>query len=144
MKRFIQCVCFVLVIAMFLPVSAMAVESPNPRGSDYFMKYSCYLWEVSDTQFQIWFDISALDTMDILGSSSITLYQSDDEINWTPVKTYTKESYSQMTGTNRLRYANYVTYNYSSGYSYYADVVFYAKKGSGSATMTISTPIEAF
>lgn len=143
MRRFIQCICFVLVIAMFLPVSAMAVEAPNPRGSDYFMKYSCYLWEVSDTQFQIWFDITALDIMDELGSSEITLYRSSDQINWTPVKTYTKSNYSQMIGTNELRYANCVSYNYTSGY-YYADVKFYAKKGSGSSTMTISTPIEAF
>ena len=144
MKRFIRCVCLTLVLAMFLPLSAMADDVQQQRGSDYFAKYGCYLWEVSDSQFQIWFDITALDTMDELGASEITLYRSSDQVNWTPVKTYLKANYSQMVDTNRLRYTNCVTYNnYTSGY-YYADVVFYAKKGSGTATMTISTPIEAF
>ena len=144
MKRFVQCVCVVLVLATILAIPAAAAESAGQRGSDYFMKYSCYLWEISDTQFEIWFDIVALDTMDELGVSEIKLYRSSDKVDWTRVKTYTKDSYSQMTDTGRLRYADCVTYTYTSGYYYYAEVKFYAKKGSGTATMTIDTPIEAF
>lgn len=140
MKRFTQCVCFILVFSMMLavPVSAAEVE---PRASDYFGKFSAYLWEVSDTQFQVWFDVTAVRRMDELGASVIIVQRSSDAVNWKDMQTYTKESYSQMTTTvGTASHSGYVTYNNAeTGYYYRAYVKFYAKDSSGSATYSCYT-----
>lgn len=136
MKRFSQIVCVVLVFATVLGTSAFAAEPVEPRGSNYFMSSSVYFWHVSGSQYQIWFDVTAKDTMSELGTSQIIVERSSDLINWTPVKTYYKSGNSQMTtSAGTVRYANYVTYYPASGYAYRAIVTLYAKNSSGYGEM---------
>ena len=63
MKRFIQIVSLCLVLSVVLVMPAAAAGS-MARASDYFGAFSCYLWKTSSTQFQVWFDVTALHTMD--------------------------------------------------------------------------------
>lgn len=144
MKRITQIVCIILIIATVFAIPVAALEYENQRGSNYFMRYSVYLHEVSNSQFEVWFDVTALDIMDEVGVSEIQVQRSTDQVNWTTVKTYTKENYSQMTATNRGSYANCVTYNYTSGYYYSAIVELYAKDGSSYGKMDVATPIEFY
>ena len=52
MKRFTQIICLLLIAAMVLAIPAFAAE----QASIFFSSHSCYLWEVSDSEFQVWFD----------------------------------------------------------------------------------------
>lgn len=140
MKRFSQCVCLLLVVAMVFAMPVLAAETVDQRSSAYFMNFSVYLWEIEGSKFEVWFDITAVETMDELGTKTIKVQRSTDEENWTTVKTYQKADYPQMVDSNRLGYANCVTYSYTNGYYYRAVVVLYAKKGTGTGELTVVTP----
>lgn len=133
MKRFISIVCLILVLSTCL-VIPVAAQEVTPYASNYFMSYSTYLWKTSSTEFQIWFDVTAVGGMDKLGVSYIEVQQSSDNANWTSVATYDKDDYTQLVASGTGRHESYVTYsNYQSGYYYRAYVEFYAKKGTGTA-----------
>lgn len=131
MKRLINCVCLILVMVLLLSTTALAADS---RASNYFMATSTYIDKVSSTRYDIWFDVTAVKTMSQLGVKTIRVERSTDRVNWTTVKTYSKDDYSQMIDTNSAYHDGYVTYYGSSNYYYRAYVVFYAKNSSGSAT----------
>lgn len=121
MKRLTRIVCLILIMSMVLAVPAMAAE----RASTFFGSHSCYLWEISDSTFQVWFDVTAVRGMDVLGASKIVVQRSTDRVNWEAVATY----YDRY-GYNTSSYGTYVTYSSaSSGYYYRAQVTFYAQDG---------------
>lgn len=132
MKRFTQLVCLLLVCSMILAVPAFAAESTT-RASNYFGETSCYLWKTSSTEFQVWFDVTAIKTMEELGTSVIIVQRSSDTENWENMKTYYKEDYGQMICKNTVAHASYVTYTATPGYYYRAYVKFYAKLDNGTA-----------
>ena len=134
MKRFIRIVSAILAMVALLAVPAQASEAVDPRGSSYFGSASAYLWHVSGTTFEVWFDVTAVRGMDEIGASSIAIQRSTDNQNWTTVKTFSKSNYSNMTDFDTCAHASYVTYTGSAGYSYRARVTIYARDGSGSAT----------
>lgn len=134
MKRFTQCVCLILVMSLTLVIPVMAAES-TPWASNYFGSRSCYLWDVSSTGFQVWFDVTAVRRMTELGASTIKVQVSDDTVNWTTVKTYNKADYPSMTTTAYTAgHAGYVNFDDVETDNYYrAYVEFYAADGNGSA-----------
>ncbi|MBO4938112.1 MAG: hypothetical protein J6C98_03810 [Oscillospiraceae bacterium] len=133
MKRFYRCVCLLLVMTMLMAVPAFAAEA---RASDYFWSSSVYLDKRSTVTFEAWFDVDAVSTMDVLGASEIKIQQSSDGENWTTVKTFTKESYSNLICKDTASHASYVTYTGTAGYYYRAKITLYAKKGTGSGEWT--------
>lgn len=140
MKRFISCLCLILVCSMILAVPAMAAENGNQRASDYFMSYSAYFEHTSGNQYEIWFRVTALDEMDQLGVKTIRLKRSTDEVNWSTIATYNKDNYSQMVNKNgAVTHAGYVPCTCTSGYYYMAEIELYAKDGNSTATMTVGT-----
>lgn len=142
MKRFLRMICIVLVFATLCSTTAFAAEKPAPRASNFFMSSSVYFWNVSANQYQIWFDVTAVGGMTELGVSEIRVERSTDLVNWTPVRTYYKSDYPQMTTkTETAFYANYVTYYPSSGYAYQATVTLYARNSSGTGEMDVYTAI---
>lgn len=142
MKRFLRMICLVLVFATLCSTTAFAAEKPTPRASNFFASYSVYFWNVSSNQYQIWFDVTAKGGMNELGASKIVVERSTDLVNWTPVRTYNKSDYTQMTTKQTTAsYANYVTYYPSSGYAYSATVTLYARNSSGTAEMDTYTAI---
>ena len=125
MKRITQIVCMLLLVSMILAIPAFAEE----RASSFFSAHSCYLWEISDSEFQVCFNVTAVDAMDILGASEIKVQRSTDRSNWETVATY-----NDVYGYDRSYYSDEVTYSSAtSGYYYRARVTFYAKKGNGIA-----------
>lgn len=142
MRRSSQIICIILVMAMLFTTTAFAAEVPNPRASNFFMSSSVYFWHVSGSQYQIWFDVTAVAGMNELGANKITVERSTDLVNWSSVKTYNKSSYPQMTTTTTTgSYDNYVTYYAADGYAYRAIVELYAKNSSGSGYMTETTAL---
>ena len=141
MKRFTNCICILLVCVMMFTTTAFAAETVDPRASMFFSASSVYFWNTSGNNYQIWFDVTSKGTMTELGASEIQVQRSTDERNWTTVRTYYKENYSQMTDTNTTRHADCVSYTATSGYSYRAIVTLYARNSSGSGYMQEVTEI---
>lgn len=123
MKRFIQLVCLVLIASMLLAVPAYAAE----QASDFFAAHSCYLWEVSDSAFQVCFNVTAVGGMDVLGASEIKVQRSSNGVSWETVATY-----YDYYGYDRSYYSKEITYSsVTSGYYYRAKVTFYAQDDTG-------------
>lgn len=126
MKRFIQLISLLLIVSTFLTISAFAAE----QASDFFGSHSSYLWEVSDSEFQVWFRVTAVEGMDVLGVSEIKVQRSTDKSNWSTVQTYGGQ-YDYDTSF----YSGHVTYSSAeAGYYYRARVTYYAENSSGTAT----------
>ena len=141
MKRLAQLICIVLVFVTVFSTVAFAAETPQPRASMFFGASSVYFWHVSGNDYQVWFDVTALSTMQKLGASKIRVQRSTDEVNWTTVQTYNMEDYSQMTTSNAATYINKVPFSATTGYSYRAIVTLYAKNSSGTGEMNEYTAI---
>lgn len=137
MKRFLRLVSLVLVMAMVVsvPVYAAEQEEATPYSSAFFASYSTYLYKISSIQFEVWFEVSATGKMTELGVSQIKVQRSADKENWTTMKTYTPDNYSQMLCSNTSTHASCVTYAGTPGYYYRAYVTFYAKNSSGTGEL---------
>ena len=133
MNRFVRIVCFSLVVFMLISIPAYAVDDLNNRASNYFAAHSVYLYKTSSTQFQAWFEVTAVGTMQKVGASTIKVQRSTDKSNWTTVATYEMEDYSNMVASNTSGHESYVTYTYTTGYYYRAYVELYAKNSNGTA-----------
>ena len=131
MKRFTRCICLLLVCVMMFSTTAFAAETADSRASDYFWSSSVYFWNTSGRNYEIWFDVTAVGTMAELGTSKIQVQRSTDESNWTTVRTYYKEDYSQMIDTNTVHHGDCVPFTATTGYCYRAIVTLYAKNSSG-------------
>lgn len=138
MKRFVNCICILLVCVMVFSTTAFAAES---RGSIYFGGSSVYFWKSSGNNYQIWFDVTAVGTMAELGASEIIVERSTDLVNWSTVRTYYKSNYPQMTGSNTVGYANYVPFTATDGYYYRAVVFLYARNSTGTGNMIETTSV---
>lgn len=139
MKRFTQLICLLLVVSTIFVIPVYAVENQTPRASNYFSSRLGYLHKTTGSQFQIWFEVTSVKTMDELGTSQITIQRSTDDTNWTDMMTFYKSAYPQMTGDDTTHYENYVTYTGTSGYYYRAYILFYAKKDNGEAEYEYTT-----
>lgn len=129
MKRFTRIVSFIIVVAIILAFPAYAVEE-SQRASLFFASYRAYCYKASSTDLRVYFSVVATGAMDELGTSSIKVQRSSDGTNWTTMKTYTKENYSQMIDTDATFHSGYISYTATVGYYYRAYVTFYAKDGS--------------
>lgn len=129
MKRFLRCICLVLVMSMLLAIPAFATETIDSRASSFFTKSSVYLCNVSGTSFEAWFDVTGTGTMDMIGAEFIKIQQSSDDTNWTTVKTFSRSTYSSLVDTNTTVHAAGVSYTATGGYYYRAYIQLYAKKG---------------
>ena len=67
MKRVVKCICVFLVLIISLSTTAFAAESVTPRASNYFMRYTAYLYQATSTKFEVWFSVTAVEEMDKLG-----------------------------------------------------------------------------
>lgn len=131
MKRFIRCICAVLVFAIILSMPVFAETTTEPRASRFFVRHITYLYKISTTGFEVWFDVVALGQMEELGAKTIKVERSLDGENWTTMRTYEKEDYTQMIRENATGYAACVTYYGTPGYYYRALVTYYAKNSTG-------------
>lgn len=131
MKRFLKAVCLILVFSLAFAIPASATEVA-PYASNYFMSYNTYLWNGTSSSFEVWFSVTAVGVMEELGVNYIDIERSSDGQNWTVVKTYSKDNYSNLVAYNTTYHSGHVTYtNVQSGYQYRAYVDFYAKNSSG-------------
>ena len=129
--RVFRIAALLLAIVMLLPVGAMAAEA---RSSLYLHSYSAYVYPAGWGKVQVWFDITGTGTMDEIGALQIWLYESKDNENWTWIKTYEHQDYSDMLGYNNFSHSGHIEYGGTIGRYYKAYVCVWAgKNGDGDA-----------
>lgn len=135
MKTFVKLICVILTLAICLAVPVSAETAVNSRSSLFFHEISTYIYRLNDTQFQVWFDVAAVETMQEIGACKITVQRSTDGENWQNMFSYLPEYYPQMIDYNTGCHGAYVPYHGTQGYYYRAFVTFYAKNSSGSGKL---------
>lgn len=131
MKRLLRLVCILVVFVMLLTIPAYA-EVQSERASLYFSAYRAYCHAVSSTKIEVNFTVIGAGIMEELGASRILVQQSSDQTNWTTVKTFSRDSYSNMIATDTGSYGATLSCDVTAGNYYRAYVTFYAKNNSGS------------
>lgn len=129
----------ILVVALVCPVGVNAVE---PRASDYLAMYSAYVYPAGWGKVQVWFDVDGTGYMDEIGALEIYLYESKDNENWTWVKTFEHQDYTDMLEYNDYTYMSHVEYNGTIGRYYKAYVCVWAGKNGDGDTRYFWTPAE--
>lgn len=81
--------------------------------------------------------------MDVIGASTIYIYESTDGRSFTKVATYKSENFPAMLGSGTTYYETPVTYLGKPGYYYYASVYCYAEKDGGSDTGHYDTSVKS-
>lgn len=135
MKHYIRCTCILLALVMVLATTAFAAEPVEPKASNFFMGSSVYLCNISGNTFEAWFQVTGVGGMDVIGAKTIKIQRSADGNNWTTMRTYSMDSYSNLVDYNTGTHAAGVSYTGSSGYYYRAYIQLYAKSGVNTATM---------
>ena len=139
MKRFIRLVCLVTVMALLLAVPALAAEEVAPRASHYISSTCVYLYQVTSTEFEVWYEVFAIGVMNEVGAYSIRVQESTDGQNWTTVKTFYASDTPSMVIENDIAHAGYVTYNGISGRYYRARIILFAANSSGEGHVSDTT-----
>lgn len=128
-------------IAILLAVSlAIALTccfaAASITASDYLAEYGAALIATENKgQYDIFFDITATRTSDSLGVSQIKIYKS----NGTYVTTIKGTVANGLIIEDDCSHTGVYTRYGVSGNSYYAEVTFFAERGGGSDSRTITT-----
>ena len=120
-----------LALTFICPIHAGAVE---PRASDYLDSYNAYPYAAGWGKIQIWFNVTADNYMDDIGSLKIMIYESTDNTNWTWVETFTHNTTAGMLAQNQIVYQSHVEYQGVIGRYYKAYVCIWAGKDGGGDT----------
>ncbi len=134
MKRTTRLVCLLLSVVLLLtaPAHAAQREVASTYSSSYFASWDPSIYQVTSQNFEVWFDVVAVETMLELGVSRIEIHRSVNLKDWITVKTFWPNDYPQMICENTGFHGGYVTYTGIPGYYYRAYVVFYARKSATS------------
>ena len=135
MKNFLRLICVILVLSICMALPASADAGENARASNYFHQISTYIHRLNDTQFEVWFDVSGVESMQEIGASKITVQRSADGENWQNMFTYRAEYYPQLIDYNTVEHGACIPYHGTLGYYYRGFVTFYAKNSSGIGEM---------
>ena len=133
MKMFMRRVSMLMAIVLLVTCVAYAADGIEPRGSNYFICASVYLYREnpSDRTFAACFDVSGTHTMEKIGARLLKIQRSSDGVNWTTVRTYRMADYPEMICENTFQHDHYFYYTGTAGYYYRMYVELYAEDSSG-------------
>ena len=134
MKRFTRMISMILAFTLILAIPGLAAESASPRASNFFIKSSVYLCNVSGASFEAWFDVTGVGIMDSIGANFIKIQRSPDGVNWTTMRTFSKEDYPSLVGSSTGTHAAGISYTGTRGFYYRAFIRLYAKNSTGNGT----------
>jgi len=118
---------------MITPIytSAEVFSGNSTQASDYLAAYHGYIAKSGNT-IQTVFSVTGTGMMEEIGAWKITLYESTDGTNYSPVHYYTYDNYSNMIAYNTSYHSGYVEHAGNANYSYKAYICVIAGKGTGS------------
>lgn len=134
MKRFIRCVCLMLVFFLVMAIPVYATDGRSMDASHYFSYTNAYLTKISGTTFRINYHVNGTGTMDEIGVSYLEIQESSDDSDWDTVATY-----YDLINYDTFSYADYFTYTGISNKYYRAYVKFYAMDDTGIGYYTYYT-----
>lgn len=123
-----------VILAASPAVNAEALDSVQPRASDYLDSYQSYIYPAGSGKIQVWFSVTADDYMDQVGALRIFIYESTDNINWTYVETFSHAENTNMLVDDDYFHMDHVTYQGVAGRYYKAYVCIWAGKDGGGDT----------
>ena len=129
-------IAILLVVVSVFPVNVLAAEAETvqPRASYYLSSYSAYVYPAGSGRVEVYFSVNGTNIMDEIGALTIQLYESKDNTNWTWVKTYASNYYSNMLEYDDYYHGSYVTYQGIGGRFYKAYICVWAGKDGGGDT----------
>lgn len=132
----IRMMALLLVIALTVPMGAgaSAVETVQPRASDYLSSYNAYVYPAGNGKIQVWFSVFGTRYMDTLGALTIRIYESTDNSTWTWKKSFSNGNYPSMIGYDDIYHSGHVDYQGVVGRYYRAYVTIWAGKDGGGDT----------
>ena len=86
-------------------------------------------------------DVDGVRRMTQIGASTIFLYESQNGVDFTRIKTYNYEDYPEMMGSGKHFYEDVVTYNGVAGRYYYAIAFCYAGDSTGYDEQSYTTSV---
>lgn len=136
MKQLIRILSFALILSMGLSGIAGAASGTEaaPCSSEYIESAIASISKSGNTLY-VTFTVLGTGTMTTLGASSVKIYTSGGSL----VKTFWGSSTPSLQGSNQKSYTGSVSYEGTSGTTYYAVVTAYAKNSSGSDTLKRTT-----
>lgn len=142
--RFFSMIAIVLVLAFVMPIPSYAAvpDTVEPLASDYLISYTSYIGPVGDGKVQVWFRVTGKGYLADIGTTIIRLYESTDNENWTRVKTFLYEDYSNMLSHNDSHHMSYVEYQGVAGRYYKAYVCIWAGDETAGDARYMWTPVE--
>lgn len=146
MKRksvFLRLVSLALACIIMISAGGVAAEASSitPYASSYLTSYNTYICAMGSGDLQIWFTVVGDTDMDDIGTLSIMLYESTDNINWSWKKTFLHEDYEQMLISGIVN-SDYVPYDGVAGRYYKAYVCIYAGIGNNGDSRYMWTSVE--
>ena len=142
MKRYTRLIIVLVVLCLTLSVPVTAQATDNQRASLFFFAHSVYIYKTGANTYNACFDVTGNGSMQEIGARSLAIQQSSDGVNWTTIRTYTREYYPQMIAQNTGTHYWYFSRSATSGCCYRLEVVLWAKDYRGSGEITVySDPV---
>ncbi len=138
MKRIISIFLSCIVGITMLFTIASAVNIDLMRASEYFDKLDVWVESVGSGTIRIYADIKATRQMSRIGMDEIEI-QCLSSGKWRTVDTISGTTRNGMLESNTSSYSGSYEYDGSSGKTYRAIVTAYAKNGSGSDSVSVTT-----
>lgn len=140
----IRILTILLVVSLISPTAVFAAvpDEVQPLASNYLTSYTSYVGSVGGGKVQVWFRVTGTGYMADIGTTIIRLYESTDNENWTRVKTFLYEDYSNMLSHNDSHHMSYVEYQGVAGRYYKAYVCIWAGDETTGDARYMWTPVE--
>lgn len=145
-KKFciVRILAILLVISLISPTTALAAvpDELQPLASNYLTSYTSYIGSVGGGMVQVWFRVTGTGYMADIGTLSIILYESTDNVNWTRVHSFLYQDYPNMLSHNDSHHMSYVEYQGVAGRYYKARVCIWAGDETTGDARYMWTPVE--
>lgn len=135
-KKLVRNIALFLTLTLVLSVTVFATDV---RASERFKTYTADLFAGNDGNIYVLFSVTTSRTMDVIGTSSITI-QRYDNAQWVTESTLTVKDEPLMQTTKAAQYSTSIPYEpLFSNTKYRSVVTFYAKDSSGSSTVKMTS-----
>lgn len=144
--RLVKIISMILALgAVFgIGANALAAEAVQPRANNYINDAKASISAIGSGKVKISFTVTGTGVMDEIGVSSIIVYESTDQTNWTGVAMYPYNTNPNLVAFNTTTLSSSVTYSGVAGRYYKAYVCFWAgNSGVGDSTYQWTSIVKA-
>lgn len=144
MKRYLEkATVLLLAVSLLAVILAAPTRAALGRSSLYLNYYRAWLTPKNNGAVDVTIDVQAVDDMDDVGATSITIYESSDGgSTWSAVRGYSSTLYPDMLAHDTYLYFDTpITHIGRPGNKYFAVITIYAGDSTGYDTRQYQTTI---